>query len=371
MLKHVDIFSGIGGFPLGFEWAGLSEPSMFCEIDPWCRQVLGKHWPTVPITNDVKELANDPEKLIPDCDILTGGYPCQPFSVAGKQKAHEDDRHLWPYLYEIITCKRPTYAVLENVYGHIGLGLDTVLLDLETEGYSTRTFVVPACSVNAPHRRDRLWIIAKNVGNTKHNGSPTTTLRRSTDETSNDISQGTQEAKQSARTGGRENDGFVAYSDGKGLEGRKDSRDSEEEGQINNEQSTRCSDRTTVADSDSIDQWARNRSQQSQRNPTGECISDSRSVGIKRLVADSDSQRGSCRSTWREDAEDVGQSSRGEGNYRSRVEAWEFEPNVGRVAHGIPKRVDRLRGLGNAIVPQIAMQIGLTIKEMELCKKKL
>ena len=283
MLKHVDIFSGIGGFPLGFEWAGLSEPSMFCEIDPWCRQVLGKHWPTVPITNDVKELANDPENLVPDCDILTGGYPCQPFSVAGKQKAHEDDRHLWPYLYQIITRKRPTYAVLENVYGHIGLGLDTVLLDLEAEGYATRTFVVPACSVNAPHRRDRLWI--------------------------------------------------VAYSDGKGLEGRKDSRDFEEEGQINNEQSTRCSDRTTVANSDS--------------------------------------QRGSCRSTWREDAEDVGQSSRGEGNYRSRVEAWESEPNVGRVANGIPKRVDRLRGLGNAIVPQIAMQIGLTIKEMELCKKKV
>ena len=283
MLKHVDIFSGIGGFPLGFEWAGLSEPSMFCEIEPWCRQVLRKHWPTVPITNDVKELANDPEKLVPDCDILTGGYPCQPFSVAGKQKAHEDDRHLWPYLYQIITRKRPTYAVLENVYGHIGLGLDTVLLDLEAEGYSTRTFVVPACSVNAPHRRDRLWI--------------------------------------------------VAYSDGKGLEGRKDSRDSEEEGQINNEQSTRCSDRTTVAYSDS--------------------------------------QRGSCRSTWREDAEDVGQSSRGEGNHRSRVEAWESEPNVGRVANGIPKRVDRLRGLGNAIVPQIAMQIGLTIKEMEVCKKKV
>ena len=283
MLKHVDIFSGIGGFPLGFEWAGLSEPSMFCEIDPWCRQVLGKHWPTVPITNDVKELANDPENLVPDCDILTGGYPCQPFSVAGKQKAHEDDRHLWPYLYQIITRKRPTYAVLENVYGHIGLGLDTVLLDLEAEGYTTRTFVVPACSVNAPHRRDRLWI--------------------------------------------------VAHSDGKGLEGRKDSRNFAEEGQIYNEQSTRCSNRTTVAYSDS--------------------------------------QRGSCRSTWREDAEDVGQSSRGEGNYRSRVEAWESEPNVGRVANGIPKRVDRLRGLGNAIVPQIAMQIGLTIKEMELCKKKL
>ena len=314
MLKHVDIFSGIGGFPLGFEWAGLSEPSMFCEIDPWCRQVLRKHWPTVPITNDVKELANDPENLVPDCDILTGGYPCQPFSVAGKQKAHEDDRHLWPYLYQIITRKRPTYAVLENVYGHIGLGLDTVLLDLEAEGYSTRTFVVPACSVNAPHRRDRLWIIAKNVGNPSISRLDRLDRRRTGEESQNRCKD-------------------VAYSDGKGLEGRKDSRDSEEEGQINNEQSTRCSDRTTVANSDS--------------------------------------QRGSCRSTWREDAEDVGQSSRGEGNHRSRVEAWESEPNVGRVANGIPKRVDRLRGLGNAIVPQIAMQIGLTIKEMEVCKKKV
>ena len=283
MLKHVDVFSGIGGFPLGFEWAGLSEPSMFCEIEPWCRKVLRKHWPTVPIINDIKELANDPEKLIPHCDILTGGYPCQPFSVAGKQKAHEDDRHLWPYLYEIITCKRPTYAVLENVYGHIGLGLDTVLLDLEAEGYATRTFVVPASAVNAPHRRDRLWI--------------------------------------------------VAYSNSKGLEGWKEARDSEGQGQTYNEQSTRCSERRTVAYSNS-----------------------ERLQGAKQFGTSNEGHQAS---------HSITQPPEVDGNQ------WAVEPNVGRVAHGIPRRVDRIRGLGNAIVPQIAMQIGLTIKEMEVCKKKV
>ncbi len=303
-MKHVDVFSGIGGFPLGFEWVGLSEPSMFCEIEPWCRQVLRKHWPTVPITNDVKELANDPRNLVPDCDIITGGYPCQPFSVAGNQKAHEDDRHLWPYLYQIIACKRPTYAVLENVYGHIGLGLDSVLLDLEAEGYSTRTFVVPACSVNAPHRRDRLWI--------------------------------------------------VAYSNSKGLEGWKEARDSEGQGQTYNEQSTRCSERRTVAYSKKLKDHEHDNgesTQQDRKHRVSQQPGGEGSLGGTEDVADSKSINQRTR--------------RGEGNYRIRMESWESEPNVGRVANGIPRRVDRLRGLGNAIVPQIAMQIGLTIKEME------
>ena len=165
-MRHVDLCSGIGGFALGFEWAGLSTPVLFCDIEPWCRSVLRKHWPHVPIHSDVKELANDAERLIPDCDILTAGYPCQPFSSAGKRQGEQDDRHIWPYIRQIVAHKRPTWTVFENVYGHVSLGLDTVLTDLETEGYTTRTFIVPACGVGAPHRRDRLWI----VGYTEDNG---------------------------------------------------------------------------------------------------------------------------------------------------------------------------------------------------------
>jgi len=244
MMRHVDLCSGIGGFALGFEWAELSRPVLFCDIEPWSRKILAKHWPDVPIAEDVKELANDPDGIVPDCDILTAGYPCQPFSVAGQRKGQEDDRHIWPYIRKIVAQKRPTWCVFENVYGHISLGLDEVLSDLEVEGYAARTFIVPACATDAPHRRDRLWIIAKNV----------------------------------------------AYANGKSGEA----------------QHQRC------------------------------VLGEQNSKGAARGYTNGSVQKGRF---------------------------WLPEPPVGRVANGIPRRVDRLRGLGNAIVPQIAMRIGMTIKE--------
>ena len=168
MLRHVDLCSGIGGFALGFQWAELSKPVLLCDIEPFCRKVLRKHWPDVPIAEDVKELANDPDGLVPECDIITAGYPCQPFSVAGDRRGQEDDRHIWPEIFSIIKTKRPTWCVFENVYGHISMGLDEVLSDLEGENYAVRPFVIPACAVDAPHRRDRVWIIARNVENARH-----------------------------------------------------------------------------------------------------------------------------------------------------------------------------------------------------------
>ena len=105
MLRHVDLCSGIGGFALGFQWAELSKPVLFCDIEPWSRKILNKHWPDVPIAEDVKELANDPDGLIPECDIITAGYPCQPFSVAGDRRGTEDDRHIWPEIFTIIKAK--------------------------------------------------------------------------------------------------------------------------------------------------------------------------------------------------------------------------------------------------------------------------
>lgn len=161
-MNHVDLCSGIGGFALGFQWAGLSKPVMFCDVEPWCRKVLAKHWLDVPVEEDVKVLANEPER-IPDCTILTAGYPCQPFSLAGERRGAEDDRHIWPYINEIVAQKRPTWCVFENVYGHLSMGLDEVLSDLETQGYTARPFIVPACGVDAPHKRDRIWIIARLV----------------------------------------------------------------------------------------------------------------------------------------------------------------------------------------------------------------
>lgn len=155
MLKVLDLFSGIGGFSLGLERTGGFETVAFCEIDPFCQKVLKKHWPSVPIYNDVRNLDYDGA-----VDVITGGYPCQPFSSAGKRKGKNDDRHLWPSMLEIIKQKKPTWVIGENVIGHVTLGLDDVLDDLENSGYSTQTFIIPACSVFAPHRRYRTWIVA-------------------------------------------------------------------------------------------------------------------------------------------------------------------------------------------------------------------
>jgi DNA (cytosine-5)-methyltransferase 1 len=160
MLKHVDLCSGIGGFALGFQWAGLSDPVLFCDVDPFCRKVLAKNFPGVALSEDVKELASDAKRLVPDCDVLTAGYPCQPFSLSGKRKGEKDDRHLWPYIRTILEKKRPACCVFENVYGHVGMGLDTVIRDLNDIHYSSQCFVVPASYTGAPHRRDRVWIVA-------------------------------------------------------------------------------------------------------------------------------------------------------------------------------------------------------------------
>lgn len=159
-MRHLDLFSGIGGFALAARWVGW-ETVAFCEIDKFCQQVLAKHWPGVPIHPNVKELTADD---VGPVDIITGGYPCQPFSVAGKRRGAEDDRHLWPEAYRLVRECRPAYAVFENVAGHITMGLDEVLADLESIGYTTEAFVVPACAADAPHRRDRVWIVAYSNG---------------------------------------------------------------------------------------------------------------------------------------------------------------------------------------------------------------
>lgn len=164
-IRILDLCSGIGGFSLGLEATGGFETVAFCEVEEFCCKVLNKHWPGVPIYNDLKELGNDPKRIVQEFDLICGGIPCQPFSVAGKQKGKEDDRHLWPYMFEIIKHKKPAWVIVENVGGFVNVALDDVCLNLEAEGYATQSFIIPACGVEAPHRRDRIWIIGKNMEN--------------------------------------------------------------------------------------------------------------------------------------------------------------------------------------------------------------
>ena len=160
-LKVLDLFSGIGGFSLGLERTGGFETVAFCEIEPFPRRVLAKHWPEVPCYEDVRELTGAD---IGPVDVICGGYPCQPFSSAGKRQGAADDRHLWPEFMRLVAELRPAWVIGENVAGHISMGLDDVLADLEAEGYACRTFVIPACAVGAPHRRDRVWTVAHRDG---------------------------------------------------------------------------------------------------------------------------------------------------------------------------------------------------------------
>ena len=295
-MRHLDLFSGIGGFALSARWAGWDTVG-FCEIEPFCQKVLRKHWPDVPIYEDVRELNG---QSVGHVDIITAGYPCQPFSVAGERRGEEDDRHLWPEAARLVRELKPTFAVFENVAGHITMGLDQVLSDLEGLGYTTETFVIPACAVDAPHRRDRVWIVAYRDAGQR---------AQSADEM--------QAGRHAADNGG---DVAHAPSEGRRPEGR-----------------------------------------------TSEAIpepgAEQRSAGCGGVVADAISERGRSGHSKGEYADNVGKPSRHSRDHAGRMEAWLPEPAVGRVANGIPRRVDRLRALGNAIVPQVAYQIFEAINE--------
>jgi DNA (cytosine-5)-methyltransferase 1 len=160
-VKKASLFSGIGGIDLAAHWAGM-ETVVFCEREPFPQRVLRKHWPHVPIIDDVRDFTRKEleRRGIGTIDIISAGYPCQPFSYAGKRRGAEDDRHLWPEVKRILSEIRPRWFVGENVAGHITLGLDDVLSDLENEGYTAQPFVIPAAAVYASHRRDRVFIVA-------------------------------------------------------------------------------------------------------------------------------------------------------------------------------------------------------------------
>lgn len=158
-MYHLDLFSGIGGFALAAKrvWQNDHRVKAFCEIDAFCQKVLRKHWPDVPIIKDIRRLQTNDYKKI---DLITGGFPCQPFSVAGRQRGKTDDRYLWPAMFKVIKGLAPRWVLCENVPGIIHLALDKTLVDLEGIGYQTETFLIPACGLNAHHRRDRIWVVA-------------------------------------------------------------------------------------------------------------------------------------------------------------------------------------------------------------------
>jgi DNA (cytosine-5)-methyltransferase 1 len=159
---HLDLFSGIGGFALAAKWNGYRTVG-FCDNEPYAQAVLKKHWPEVPCHKDIREVRGD---LYAGVTLLTGGFPCQPFSVAMRshRKGKEDVRYLWPEMLRVIQEAKPTWIIGENVVGILNLALDQVCADLEGEGYEVEPIIIPDCSVRANHKRDRVWIMAHRCG---------------------------------------------------------------------------------------------------------------------------------------------------------------------------------------------------------------
>lgn len=257
-LTHLSLFSGIGGLDLAAELAGFHTVSQ-CEWADYPRAVLEKHWPGLPRWRDIRTLTKESffeQTGLRTVDVISGGFPCQPFSVAGKRGGKADDRYLWPEMLRVIRELQPTWVVGENVPGIVNLALDDVLASLETEGYEVQCFLIPACGVDAPHKRERCVI--------------------------------------------------VAYSDKIRLQ------------TTSPEQQTEGSARDC------------------------ENVSDSESWWKQRKFSSWIETWRSCGCGW-----------------------WSAEPDVGRVANGVPNRVDRLKCLGNAVVPQQFYPFFAAIAEIE------
>jgi DNA (cytosine-5)-methyltransferase 1 len=178
-LRVLDLFSGIGGFSLGLESTGSFETIAFVEKDKFCQQVLQKNFPNIPIEDDVRNVKGNKYKP----NVITGGFPCQPFSVAGKRRGTDDDRYLWDETIRIVSETKPKWFIGENVEGIVniqnGMVFRQIHDDLESENYEVQSLVIPASGVGAWHQRKRVWIIGCNVSNTQRNKHKHTTIKQS------------------------------------------------------------------------------------------------------------------------------------------------------------------------------------------------
>lgn len=312
MLTHLSLFSGIGGLDLAAEWAGFRTVGQ-CEWADYPTKVLEKHWPEVPRWRDIRTLTKESfyERTgIRTVELISGGFPCQPFSCAGKRRGKEDDRYLWPEMLRVISELRPTWVVGENVAGIVSMALDQVLSDLENQGYQTRAFIIPACGVDAPHRRDRCAI--------------------------------------------------VAYTNSSGLQRCQQHEAPDQSGETKSHFTiSKC--REAVADA--------------HRTMRDRSFPDSDPAGWAGFAdgrTDAPNAHDGSGALWRDGELSTAQVT---GGYRSDYgggtpeygcwEWWPAEPDVGRVAHGIPCRMDRIKCLGNAVVPQQFYPVFRAIADVE------
>jgi DNA (cytosine-5)-methyltransferase 1 len=315
-LTVLDLFSGIGGFSLGLERAGF-ETIAFCEIESFCQKVLQKHWPDVPVAQDIRQLRYengklyDAERLIYQgrISLICGGFPCQPFSVAGRKRGTQDHRDLWPEMFRIIQQAQPDWIIGENVANFTNLAFTRTKTDLESEGYTVQPFIIPACAVGAPYRRDRVWIIAYNDRF------------------------GLEKTRSEQQTKGNERNIAVTNITGKRCNTGSDYR--YERPVLHNQH-----------------RYAKEDQRSGNIGKRGTC-SATTDDGRKRI------QGSKSQSLCREQAFSWCKDVRRLEDYFNRPDI--PEPLICRDSNGFSSRVDRLRALGNSVVPQIPEIIGQAI----------
>jgi len=317
------LFSGIGGFDLGLERAGMKVIWQL-EKDPFCLEILKKHWPDVKKYKDIREV--DLNELEP-VDVLCGGPPCQPFSVAGKRKGKGDDRYLWPEMFQVIKTLRPRWVIVENVTGIVNMALEDICTDLETEDYEVQAFIIPACSVNAPHRRDRIWIIA-------HRNSERQLQQEGT-------------LEEQRRRIGDNNKQNAADSD------NSRSRTSRDGDNREWQEKNKGQERFSQHESSGYNEAASNSESKSGESDVQRCNRAAEQEQLGRNTIKSVVDRGSDIPT---DSERWG------------IPWLPIAASLCRVDDGLPRRMDRakrLKALGNAVVPQIVEIIGRAIMKIE------
>ena len=321
-LTHLSLFSGIGGLDLAAEAAGFVTVGQ-CEWADYPTKVLERHWPDVPRWKDIRTLTKESfyERTgLRTVDVISGGFPCQPFSVAGKRGGQDDDRYLWPEMFRVIHELRPSWVLGENVPGIINLALDAVLADLEAEGYETQCFNIPACGVDAPHKRFRVAILA-------HSNDRSGTMRWN-----------------------------------------RELQDTEAHGRTRNDHGGRTAATVTG---------------ERRENESGAAgMADGIRTAVHQVDPDTDSN--GLPGRLFEPVLEAGQFTESSSRERERErearvrrfveiacgshspwETWPDEPGVGRVANGVSNRVDRIKCLGNAVVPQQFYPFFMAIAEIE------
>ena len=360
-LKTLDLFSGIGGFSLGLESNGFFETIGFVEKDKFCQKVLKKHWSNINIEEDIRNVKGEKYQA----DVVTGGFPCQPFSVAGKRKSTADDRYLWDEMLRVIRETKPRWVIGENVEGIVnineGMVLRQVLNDLENEGFQSQCIIIPASGIGAWHQRKRIWIVANNISNSNNNGSYRSqgnATKQSSNEQKDRLSFGDDKDVSNSNTGFsiRENEEIQSRGNAT-TNGSEDVSNSDSvrhggwssEGCTNREWSFLPREQEGCKVGSEVEGCDRNVSNTSIKGLQG-CSIQHNLEGEQRseeLTTKTSSQR---QQTW-----------------------WETQSELCGTVNGVSYELDkdrsnRIKSLGNSIVPQIARQIGLSIMEAELGK---